>query len=342
MLVSDDWEPGARTPAHRRITVVSNGIDSLLATLPVASGRARRRQVLKTKGVRILRLSFDAGQVLAQRAESSPLLIQTLQGRVTLTVEGEKVDMPAGAIIHLEKQVAHSIAATETSHVMVTLLGPRLSKPRATSYATAHVSLGHAVPFREPAPLGRPGTSADHEVADRAAGGVHEWARHNSVLTSTGPNAHAFDEITRRHATFLGELAGRTSALLDRLAGDGESAERVAELVEWVRVEVLPQLRLEEEILYPVVALRPQQRPLVSALSAGLEAIAEAVERLADVSSGATFDTASAAIALRVIIGRHLTAESEVLLPTLAISTDESLVALWARMGEGFSVSLGV
>ena len=88
--MSDEWEPGASTLDRRRITVVSRGVESLLESLPVITGRARRRQVLKTKGVRILRLYFDAGQVLCERAENAPMLIPTLQGRVTLTVEGEQ------------------------------------------------------------------------------------------------------------------------------------------------------------------------------------------------------------------------------------------------------------
>ncbi|MEO7123169.1 MAG: hemerythrin domain-containing protein [Lacisediminihabitans sp.] len=313
--MSDDWEPGPRSLDHRRITVVSRGIESLIASLPVTTGRARRRQVLKAKGVRILRLSLDAGQVLAERAESSPLLIQTLQGRVTLTVDGERVDMPAGAIIHLDRLLPHSIAAVDASHVMVTLLGPRLAKLH-----TAAVS-----------PTG-PAEQPRSQL----------WAQQNSVLAATGANAVAFDEITRCHGEFLRELAARTTALLDRLAGDAEFSDLVDELAGWVRAEVLPHLRREAKVFYPVVALRPQQRVLVSALEDELVRIAGAVDRLAQTDSGAKFDTASAAIALRVIISRHLSTEAEVLLPTLAVSTDESLATLWARVNENLGVSLGV
>ncbi len=335
MLVSDDWEPGARTFDHRRVTVVSSGIDSLLNTLPVSKGRARRRQVLKTKGVRILRLSLDAGQSLIERAESAPLLIQTLQGRVALVIDGERVDMPAGAIIHLERQTPHSITAVETSHVMVTLLGPRVTKPRVDSYSTARASLHHGLTTREASQLAM-------GPFEPESSGVREWARHNSVLAATGPDADAFDEITRRHAEILGELASRTAALLDQLAGDGQYAQGVADLLGWVRESVLPHLLLESKVLYPVVAVRPQQRPLVSALEEGLVAITGAVQRLSGAVSGVRFDLASAAVALRVVIGRHLAAESEMLLPTLAISADESLAALWARMEEGLAVPIAV
>jgi quercetin dioxygenase-like cupin family protein len=340
--VSDDWEPGARDLDHRRITVVSRGIESLVAALPISVGRARRRQVLKAKGVRILRLSFDAGQVLTERAESAPMLIQTLQGRVTLTVDGEQVDMPAGAIIHLERQIPHSIAAAVASHVMVTLLGPKIAKPRAESYASARATLSGEVNYREPARVSRsqaPVLPVPHLTAVSAP---QEWAKQNSVLAATGANAEAFDDVTHRHAEILGELATRTAALLDRLASDAAFADLVAEIVDWVRDIVLPYLKLEAEIFYPAVALRPQQRPFIAALEEQLMRIVEAADRLAETGSAAKFDAASAAIALRVIIGRHLTTEAEALLPTLAISTDEPLAALWARVNENLSVPLGV
>lgn len=336
--MSDDWEPGVRSLDHRRITVVSRGIESLLATLPVAAGRARRRQVLKAKGVRILRLSFDAGQVLTERAETAPMLIQTLEGRVTLTVDGEQVDMPAGAIIHLDRQIPHAIAAVVASHVMVTLLGPRLAKPRTESYPTGRAAPHRAATLREASPVSK--LSVLGGSPSRETSLPQEWAEHNFVLAAAGANADAFDEITRRHTEFLDELAARTAALLDRLAGEDTFSDLVADLVDWVRTLVLPHLRLESEILYPAVALRPQQRALVSVLEEELARIVESVDRLA--GSEAKFDVASAAIALRVIIGRHLTAEAEVLLPTLAISTDESLATLWARMNEGLSIPLGV
>src|SRR6185312_4070139 len=133
MPMSNDEAHRAR--AVRPVSIVASGTDSLLDSLPVASGRARTRQLLKAKGVRVLRLSFDAGQVLGDRIESAAMLVQTLRGRVTLSVAGEDIDMPAGAIVHLERELPHSFAAVEASHLMITLLGPRLARPRATSHA---------------------------------------------------------------------------------------------------------------------------------------------------------------------------------------------------------------
>jgi quercetin dioxygenase-like cupin family protein len=342
VLVSDEWEPGASVLDRRRITVVSRGVESLLESLPIVAGRARRRQVLKTKGVRVMRLSFDAGQVLSERAENAPMLIQTLQGRVTLTVEGEQIDMPEGAVIHLERQLPHSIEAVEASHLMVTLLGPKMARPRAENSPAARSALGHAVTFRSPTQSGNARTSVTGRIRPEESSVPPEWAQHNFVLAATGVNSAAFDEITHRHAEFLGELATRTAALLDTLAGDGAADTAAAGLLAWIRASVLPHLLLEAEIFYPVVSLRPQQRPLVAVLEEELLRIVDAVDRLAEVTSGAKFELASAAVAVRVIIGRHLTAEAEVLLPTLAISSDESLAALWARMNERLRIPLRV
>jgi quercetin dioxygenase-like cupin family protein len=121
--VLDDRQPDARKVDPRRISIVASGAESLLATLPIASGRARARQILKAKGVRIMRLSFDAGQTMREHVEYVPVLIQTLQGNVVLTVSDELIEMPAGAVVDLDQQLAHSITALEESHLMVRLLG---------------------------------------------------------------------------------------------------------------------------------------------------------------------------------------------------------------------------
>lgn len=314
----DGREQGGRDSQPRQIAVVARGAESLLGSLPVASGRSRTRQILKAKGVRVMRLSLDAGQVLRDRVESAPMLIQTLQGRVILTVGGERVDMPPGALVHLDKQLSHSIAATEASHLMVTLIGPRPAKPRGDSDPIRHTARARV------AAVGRIRLQEPVRPA--------EWARNNFVLSATGANSEAFEEITARHAELLQTLAVKTSGLLDVLAGEGAIAGALDELLGWARSSLLPYLALEAEVLYPVASLRPQQRPLVSVLSEDLAGIGLAVDRL--VGAEARFDVAATAVALRVAVGRHLAAEADVLLPTLAVSSEDSFASLWASVNE--------
>jgi quercetin dioxygenase-like cupin family protein len=316
--VLDNPGQGVRPFDSRRIVVVSSGEDSLLATPPVVSGRASARQILKAKGVRIMRLSFDTGQVMKERVEHVPMLIQTLQGKVTLSVSGKRIDMPTGAIVHLDKQLAHSITALESSQLMVTLLGSHASRPGAESDVVQRPTRGHAP------------TMGRIRLQERSRS--TEWAQHNFVLAATGLDSEAFDEITRRHAELLGELAVKATLLLDVLASEGEPDDVLADLLVWVRSSLLPYLGLEAEILYPVVSLRPQQRTLVVVLEEELARVVEAANRLAEAEG--KFDVATAVVALRVIVGRHLTAEADVLLPTLMVSSDDSFASLWARLNE--------
>ncbi|WP_349898569.1 hemerythrin domain-containing protein [Parafrigoribacterium soli] len=329
--MSDD-EP-IRARGSRPVSVVASGRDSLLDSLPVASGRARTRQLLKAKGVRVLRVSCDAGQLLGDRVENAPMLIQTLQGRITLVAAGEEIDMPAGAVVHLERQLPHSILAIERSHLMITLLGPRLARPRTASHDAERVP---AV-----ASSGSLQRGVGRATGGRRGTGDGMWAAHNLVLSATGANAIALDGITRRHAELERQLAAGTSQLLDELAGQTDARAARERVVDWARTALLPQLALEAEVLYPPVAVQPQQRSLVTTLRQQLDGVIAAVDRLAEPRASLAFDIAASAVALRVIVGRHLKAEAELLLPALAISTGEPLASLWERMSHSLAVPLG-
>lgn len=332
-------ESGARARDIRPLSVVARGTASLLESLPVVGGRARTRQILKAKGVRVLRLSLDVGQAVGERVENAAMLIQVLEGRVTLTAAGERLDMPVGAIVHLERQAPHSISATVASHLMITLLAPRPAQPRDQAQLSHQPTRANR--FASGATSGQ--RRYDARASDRRRDEPRaEWASHNLVLAATGANAVAFDAITHRHAELLGRLAVKTARLLDVLAGETDAEAARQDLLAWVRGALLPQLALEAEVLYPVVALRPQQRALVVVLREQLASVTSAVARLADVGSAQAFDVASAAVALRVAVGRHLAAEAESLLPTLAISSDAPLAALWERMNERLAVPLAV
>jgi quercetin dioxygenase-like cupin family protein len=321
--VLDNRQPDARNVDPRRISIVASGAESLLATLPVASGRARARQILKAKGVRIMRLSFDAGQTMKEHVEYVPVLIQTLQGSVILSVSGEQIEMPAGAIVHLDKQLAHSITALEESHLMVTLLGAHNTKPHAEQRASTG-ELPRSAKSRVPT-AGRIQWQGTEET--------EQWAQQNFVLSATGADSDAFVAITRGHAELQGELAERTARLLDLLAEQRLPLDARDELVEWTRSRVIPYLAREAAVFYPVVSARPQQRPLIEVLTGELAQITVGLDRLAEAK--VAFDIGSAAIALRVMVGRHLAAERDILLPTLAVSSDDSLATLWARVNVG-------
>lgn len=318
----DNHQPDTSTVDPRRISIVASGAESLLATLPIASGRARARQILKAKGVRIMRLSFDAGQTMREHVEYVPVLIQTLQGNVVLSVSGEQIDMPAGAIVHLDKQIPHSITALEESHLMVTLLGAHNTKPHAEQRPSTGV-LPRAARSRTPTA----GRIQWQETAE-----TKQWAEQNFVLSATGADSEAYDGIIRGHTELQDELAQKTARFLDLLAEDGLPLAARDELVAWARTRVVPFLVRESEVFYPVVSARPQQRPLIEVLNGELAQIAAGLDRLAD--ARVTFDIGSAAVALRVMVGRHLAAERDILLPTLAVSSDNSLASLWAHLNE--------
>jgi quercetin dioxygenase-like cupin family protein len=91
----------------------------------VAADSTVSRTVLKAEGARLVLFSFDAGQELSEHTAAMPVLLQVLDGRLTVTAAGRSVQLAPGGVIHLPARLPHTVLALEPSRLLLTMLDPR-------------------------------------------------------------------------------------------------------------------------------------------------------------------------------------------------------------------------
>jgi quercetin dioxygenase-like cupin family protein len=303
--------------SEETVTVVAGSGDLLIGALPIEPDRVTSRRILKASGARIVRLSIDAGQVLKEHTAAVPILVQVLSGRARVDADGSSLDLPAGAIVHIEARVPHSVEALTQTHLLLTLLD---------GYDT--IRLGHGDGHKRERPRSA-ANMPDPAQAPTQSDPVTPSATNTLVLASSGADSAALDAITRRHAELSGSLAASCAHLLDVAASTSLAALMDARhhLSQWCHDILIPQLASEAGMLYPAADDVPTGSALVTRLRADIDHIGELLERVETQDEATALATAT--VALRVAVARHLTTESERLLPLLAASREHSLAALW-------------
>ena len=104
-------------------SVIAVDLESLLSALPIEPGGVRSTRIYKGPAVSIVRLSMDSGTVMKEHVSATPVLVSVLEGRATLEVDGERIELGAGGIVHVGARVPHSVEALVPSHLMLTLGG---------------------------------------------------------------------------------------------------------------------------------------------------------------------------------------------------------------------------
>ena len=115
-------------------TLVDGLLDAHPGTVPLtgdAPHPRRHRAVPAVKrlgaldGVTVVRLSFRAGDVMADHSAAYPVLVLGQSGRVEVTVTGDAVTLTPGRALNIAAGRVHSLAATEASTLTLLVLhGP--------------------------------------------------------------------------------------------------------------------------------------------------------------------------------------------------------------------------
>ncbi|HEX6498708.1 MAG TPA: DUF2249 domain-containing protein [Micromonosporaceae bacterium] len=138
--------------------------------------------------------------------------------------------------------------------------------------------------------------------------------------------------VVRHHAQLAEALDGRTEALLalveEGYAQEAEQARR--QLLAFLRGELVPHARAEEDVLYPAAAAVPEGRLLVGGMLGEHRVIMSLVEELdraaSPVRAGAT------ARALAALFHAHLAKENDLVVPLILDSGRDSLADLLGGM----------
>ncbi|MDL9936935.1 cupin domain-containing protein [Gordonia sp. ABSL1-1] len=72
----------------------------------------------------VIRLSFRAGQVMADHKAGRPILVIGQRGEIDFAVSGEHITVTPGTSIHVEAEVSHALTAVTDAVVTLVLLDP--------------------------------------------------------------------------------------------------------------------------------------------------------------------------------------------------------------------------
>ena len=80
--------------------------------------------LVKYPDFRIVYMLMKPGTRLQEHHANGRISVHTLSGHVRLHLAGQTVDLPAGHLLALERQVEHDVEAIEESAVLLTLAWP--------------------------------------------------------------------------------------------------------------------------------------------------------------------------------------------------------------------------
>jgi len=116
--------PGAGDEADG-VAPVMTYLADLSSLVEVAPDSTVSRTVLKADGARLVLFSFDAGQELSEHTAAMPVLLQVLDGRLTISAAGRSVELLPGGVVHLPARLPHAVLALTASRLLLTMLDPR-------------------------------------------------------------------------------------------------------------------------------------------------------------------------------------------------------------------------
>lgn len=106
-------------PASDRDVVI---VEGLLGLPPRSAEQLGNQTVLKGDGYRVIVLSFPDGFVMREHQSPKTLLIQVLDGRFRLGVQGINHTASPGTLIRLNPNVPHDVEALDAGHLQLTVL----------------------------------------------------------------------------------------------------------------------------------------------------------------------------------------------------------------------------
>ena len=97
-------------------------VDDIASFAEYEDGRVKPATVLKSTGANVVVFAFDAGTELREHHATGPVLLQVLEGAVTVTVDGQDIPLAPGALLHIEPKVPHSVQAAERARLQLSVL----------------------------------------------------------------------------------------------------------------------------------------------------------------------------------------------------------------------------
>lgn len=113
------------TKTDEREPVEMSFLADLGTLIEITQDATVSRTVMTAEGTRLVLFSFDAGQELSEHTAAMPVLLQVLDGNLTVAAGGRSVDLRPGGVVHLPARLPHAVIALEPSRLLLTMLDPR-------------------------------------------------------------------------------------------------------------------------------------------------------------------------------------------------------------------------
>jgi len=97
-------------------------VDDAAGMAAYEPGRAKPVSVLKATGTNVVVFAFDAGTGLREHVAQQPVLLQVLEGTLTVEFGDEVVKLRQGDLLHIEQGVSHSVDAVEQAKLQLMVL----------------------------------------------------------------------------------------------------------------------------------------------------------------------------------------------------------------------------
>jgi quercetin dioxygenase-like cupin family protein len=97
-------------------------VDNAAGMAAYEPGRAKPVSVLKATGTNVVVFAFDAGAGLREHVAQQPVLLQALEGMLTIEFGNEVVKLRPGDLLHIEPGVPHSVEAAERAKLQLMVL----------------------------------------------------------------------------------------------------------------------------------------------------------------------------------------------------------------------------
>lgn len=106
--------------------------EALLRALPIELGRVRSRRLFKSADLTVLGVAIDAGAVMREHVSAVPSLIQVVEGRAVLELQRRRIELSAGAMVHVDANVQHGVEGLEPTRFLLLLLGGSVGASHST------------------------------------------------------------------------------------------------------------------------------------------------------------------------------------------------------------------
>lgn len=87
-------------------------------------GTRNAKTLVKEPDLRVVVIALRQGGRMEEHRAPGHISIQTLTGRLRLHVHGQTLDLPAGQVLVLERDVAHDVEALDESAFLLTIAWP--------------------------------------------------------------------------------------------------------------------------------------------------------------------------------------------------------------------------